>query len=170
MLCAFTRKEPGSEGPGRGLRWQPILTPLNQTCHPWDQCFSNHNNVPSDWLLWPNPENLFWNLLNAPCPNLVAPLLVVPWCLFVCVCVFYLFRLGWVSLENMDCTCHVPIVDRKQHKFFQSQQNNKLFCVTELLVEETELISLVAPGRTGGLPMHFLCLRITTTRSLICAY
>lgn len=112
-LCVFTRNE--GKGPHRRgreeesrfhhpLLWvQSILTYLNQTCHPWDhRFFSNHNNVPLDWLST-NPEKTsFQKTPNALCPNLVAPSLVVPRCLFVvhvcvslcvggCECMFFIF-------------------------------------------------------------------------------
>lgn len=56
-LCIYKERSRGVSVQAGGLRerenrfhhaflwWQPILTSLNQVCHPWDQCFSNHNHV-----------------------------------------------------------------------------------------------------------------------------
>lgn len=115
-LCIYKERSRGVSVQAGGLRerenrfhhaflwWQPILTSLNQVCHPWDQCFSNHNHVTTvttRLALTQSRKTSFGGgkktknkTPNAFCPNLVAPSLVVPpQCLFLhlCECVCFIF-------------------------------------------------------------------------------
>lgn len=107
-LCIYKERSRGVSVQAGGLRerenrfhhaflwWQPILTSLNQVCHPWDQCFSNHNHVTTvttRLALTQSRKTSFEGEKkknkknpNAFCPNLVAPSLVVPPSASFCIC------------------------------------------------------------------------------------